>query len=120
MRGGGSPQTPSSPLDTHEGDVVGTPTYMAPEQAHGWIDQLGPATDVYAIGAILYELLTAHRPYMSPDESDDPTRVLRSVRAGPPPAIRWPLTPARTCCCQVNFARPLKPTVPVGMTWSRV
>lgn len=49
--------------DTQQGEVLGTPAFMAPEQARGEIDQLGPATDVYALGVILYQLLTNQLPY---------------------------------------------------------
>ncbi|HEY2368899.1 MAG TPA: serine/threonine-protein kinase, partial [Polyangiaceae bacterium] len=44
-------------VQTHAGALVGTPGYMSPEQARGDIDTIGPATDVYALGAMLFELL---------------------------------------------------------------
>ncbi|WP_166830583.1 WD40 repeat domain-containing serine/threonine protein kinase [Thalassoroseus pseudoceratinae] len=48
---------------TQDGHVLGTPAYMAPEQAAGKQDEIGPASDQYSIGVVLYELLTGQTPF---------------------------------------------------------
>ncbi|MBM3976338.1 MAG: hypothetical protein FJ299_05030 [Planctomycetes bacterium] len=71
---------------TLQGDVVGTPYYMPPEQAEGRQAEIGAAADVYALGALLYHLLAGRAPYAEPSSSSA-RDVLARVRAGPPAPI---------------------------------
>jgi len=77
-------ETPDSPILTMDGTVVGTPAYMPPEQAEGRIDELGPPADVYAIGAMLYQLLASRMPYVKPGAHVSPRTILAMVAHGPP------------------------------------
>ncbi|WP_437718630.1 serine/threonine-protein kinase [Sorangium sp. So ce448] len=67
---------------TRTGMVLGTPAYMAPEQAKG--DEIDPRADIYAVGAVLYHALTGQRPF----ERSDPTAVLLAVMTEEPPPPR--------------------------------
>jgi tetratricopeptide (TPR) repeat protein len=71
-------------LTTLPGQVMGTPGYMAPEQAEGRIDRIDRRTDVYGLGAVLYETLTGQPPFTGQDAAE----VLRRVRQGSPVSPR--------------------------------
>jgi formylglycine-generating enzyme required for sulfatase activity/mono/diheme cytochrome c family protein len=88
---------------THAGDVLGTPAYMAPEQAAGQTDAVGPGTDVFGLGAILYALLTARPPF----RGDTLSEVLRAAKAGrtpPPRQLNGRVPPALERICLTALA----------------
>src|SRR5262245_52967500 len=70
---------------TETGTTVGTPTYMAPEQARGRRADIGPAGDIHALGVILYEMLTGRPPYSGVSKFD----TLLQVMHDPPVPPRW-------------------------------
>jgi serine/threonine-protein kinase len=93
------PATPTHLSVTQEGSALGTPAYMSPEVAVGKLDQVGPASDIFSLGATLYCLLT-NRP---PLQADSLSELLRKAERCdfPPPNIVNPRTPkalSAICC----------------------
>jgi eukaryotic-like serine/threonine-protein kinase len=72
------PSSASGSAETLPGSALGTPAYMSPEQASGDLDRLGPRSDVYALGATLYCLLTGRPPF----DGEDIGELLRKVQQG--------------------------------------
>ena len=75
------PSSASSTAPERMGSAIGTPQFMSPEQAAGQLDQLGPGSDVYSLGATLYCLLTGKAP-MSDETTHDVGKILRRVQSG--------------------------------------
>ncbi len=78
--------TPDSPLASLEGDIVGTPYYMSPEQAAGDRVEMSARSDVYSVGAILYQILGGRAPY-SDGEARHHAQILLRLTQGPPQSL---------------------------------
>lgn len=73
---------------TQPGSVIGTPRYMSPEQAAGDLERVGPASDIYSLGAILYCLLVGHAPFMERTLESVLERVRRGIFPAPRRVLR--------------------------------
>ncbi|HEV3204947.1 MAG TPA: serine/threonine-protein kinase, partial [Gemmataceae bacterium] len=71
-------------VSTQTGEILGTLFYMAPEQAAGKVKQIGPQTDIHALGAILYELLTGRPPF----QAASPLDILKQIQEADPKSLR--------------------------------
>ncbi|MFO0903682.1 MAG: serine/threonine-protein kinase [Pirellulales bacterium] len=96
-----APESGSGSAPTQMGSAVGTPAYMSPEQAAGNVDELGPAADVYSLGATLYCLLTGQAPFAG-DDARNVLQILQKVERGEflrPRQLRPPIAAALEAIC---------------------
>ncbi len=91
--------------NTMEGQAVGTPAYMSPEQANGRLDQIGPHSDVYCLGSTLYSILTGKAPH-----AGNPDTVLKRVASGdfplPNKINEWVPKPLEAICLKAMAFQP--------------
>jgi serine/threonine protein kinase len=86
------------------GAIVGTPAYMAPEQFTGRHAEVGPASDVYAVGVILYEMLTGRKPFQGPKLMNLLTQALNQEPT-PPSRLRAKVPPDLEAICLKCLAK---------------
>jgi serine/threonine protein kinase/formylglycine-generating enzyme required for sulfatase activity len=77
-------ESPDTPLATLDGEVIGTPVYMPPEQARGNVEQIGRHSDIYSVGAMLYELLAGRPPFADAVLGKSLHATLARILAAPP------------------------------------
>ena len=96
-------RTPGEVELTHTGVVFGSPAYMAPEQVEARHDDIGPATDIYALGVILYQMVTGRRPFEGSVASVFGQIV--SLKPTPPTKVRPGLPPEIDAICMKAMSK---------------
>ncbi len=89
---------------TQMGTTLGTPAYMPPEQVTGELDRMGPASDVYSLGVILFQLLTGRLPFEGRTTAEVFGKILH-VAAPAPSSLRPGLPPALDAICAKALAK---------------
>jgi serine/threonine-protein kinase len=91
---------------TQQGQVLGTPAYMAPEQAEGRHDLVGKPTDVYGLGAILYEVLTGGPPFTGPEIPEVLKRIVQEPPTPPRQLVATTPAALEAVCLKALAKRP--------------
>lgn len=93
---------------TKDGSIMGTPSYMAPEQARGELKNLGPSADIYSLGAMLYEMLVGRPPFLGTTPFETILQVIKEEPV-PPSRLIGKLPPdVETICLKCLQKEPAK------------
>jgi eukaryotic-like serine/threonine-protein kinase len=95
---------PGDPTATRAGEILGTPAYMAPEQAEGRAARVNQRTDVYGLGAILFEILTGRPPNAGHDTCDIVDQLRAEEPSAPVKFNPW-VAPALAAICRKALSR---------------
>ena len=101
----GLPESGAGPEGTMQGQLLGTPAYMAPEQAQARHDLVDQRTDIYGLGAILYEILTGRPPFVAPKTSEVIKKVINEAPT-PPRQIVPEIAPGLEAVCLRALRKP--------------